>query len=114
MGVREVEKWAKGLRDAEPIRRARADQILDVVHDDFHDRPMETVERIYAFAGLELTPSARAAMEARIAAAPERRHGVHSYDVTDFGFTEEQIRERFGDYVERFGLVRRKTSGGAR
>ena len=115
MGVREVEKWAKGIRDAEPIRQARRDQILDVVHDDFHDRPMETVERIYAFAGLELTPQTRVAMKARIEAAPERQHGVHSYDVSDFGFTEEQIRRRFGDYVERFDLVRKKpkTSGGA-
>ena len=115
MAIREMEKWAKAIRDAEPVRRAHASQILDVVHDDFHNAPMQTVERIYAFAGLELTPETRTAMEARIEAAPERQYGVHRYDVADFGLTEDAIRERFGDYVERFDLLRKKSksAGGA-
>lgn len=105
MGIRETEKWAKAIRDAEPVRKAHGEQILDVVHADFHHAPMATVERIYAFAGLELTPEVAAAMEQRIEAAPERQHGVHRYDVADFNITKEAIRERFGDYVERFDLL---------
>jgi hypothetical protein len=40
----------------------------------------------------------------RVAAAPERRHGKHQYDIADFGLTEDEIRECFGTYVERFDL----------
>lgn len=104
MGVRETEKWAKAIRDAEPVRQARAEQILDVVHAEFHRDPLGVVERIYAFAQLELTPAVRAAMCKRIADDPERQHGVHHYDIADFGLTEAAVRERFGDYAARFGL----------
>lgn len=105
MGVRETEKWARAIRRAEPVRQARSSQILDVVQRDFHGDPMGTIERIYAFAGLELTPQVRAAMEERNAEAPELSHGEHRYAVADFGMTEEAIRERFGDYVSRFDLA---------
>lgn len=104
MGVRETEKWAKAIHDAEPVREKRKSQILDVIHADFHRQPMRTLERIYAFAGLELSPETRAAMQQRIADDPEGQHGVHHYDIADFGLTAGAIRERFGDYVQRFDL----------
>jgi len=105
LGIRETEKWARAVQDAEPVRQRHKRQVLDVVHADFHREPLRTVERIYAFAGLDLKPEVAAAMAARIEAAPERRHGVHRYDVSDFGTTEHRIRERFGDYVDRFDLL---------
>jgi hypothetical protein len=108
LGLRETEKWAKALRDAEPVRRAHGKQLLDVIHSDFHRAPMQTIERIYSFVGLDLTAPARAAMEKRVKDDPERQYGVHQYRIDDFGITEEQVRERFGDYTERFGLVTTK------
>jgi hypothetical protein len=107
---REAVKWAKGIRDAEPVRQARRSQVLDVIHAEFYASPMTVVRRIYAFVGLALTPEVEAAMEARIAAAPEKAHGEHRYDVADFGMSEDDVRDRFGDYVDRFGL----RPGGAR
>jgi hypothetical protein len=107
---REAVKWAKGIKDAEPVRQARRSQVLDVIHAEFYASPMTVVRRIYAFVGLALTPEVEAAMEARIAAAPEKAHGEHRYDVADFGMTEDDVRDRFGDYVDRFGL----RPGGAR
>lgn len=102
--IREAEKWAKGVRDSEPVRRAHSGQILDVVHGDFHRAPLATIKRIYAFLGLELLPEVEAAMAGRILAAPEKSHGEHRYDVSDFGLTDEEIRERFGSYVDTFEL----------
>jgi hypothetical protein len=104
MGLREVEKWAKAVRDAEPVRAAHRGQVLDVVHGDFHHDPMATIARIYAFLGLELAPEVAAAMTARNAAAPELSHGQHHYAAADFGLSEDGIRERFGDYLDRFDL----------
>lgn len=105
MLAREVEKWAKAASDAEAVKAAHPGRVLDVVHADFHARPIETVERIYAFAGLELALEIRSAMVARIALDPERRHGEHRYALSDFGMSAEAIRERFGDYVARYDLA---------
>jgi hypothetical protein len=105
LGIRETEKWAKAVRDAEHARAMHGDQVIDVVHGDFHREPMGVIRGIYGFLGLELTPQVEAAMTRRIADDPERSHGQHSYAVADFGLTEDEIRERFGDYVDRFGLA---------
>jgi hypothetical protein len=105
MGVRETEKWAKAVRDAELVRQSHPGQILDVMHRDFHRAPIETLQRIYAFAAIELTSAVRSAMEERIEADPERQHGVHRYRIDDFGITAEEIRARFSDYMERFDLL---------
>lgn len=110
LGIRETEKWAKAIRDAEPVRRAHREQILDVIHADFHRAPMDTIRRIYRFAGLDLKPEVAAAMQKRVDDNPEGKHGVHRYNVADFGMTEYQIRERFGDYLDRFDLLAKRSS----
>lgn len=104
MGMREVAKWEKGVREAMPVREANADRIMDVIHADFHANPMAVVERIYEFADLGLTPEVKAAMAVRIEEKPELSHGVHRYDVADYGLTEDEIREQFGSYMDTFDL----------
>ena len=104
MGMREVAKWTRGVLDAMPVRAAHAAQVMDVVHGDFHADPMGIVRRIYAFAGLELTPAVERAMAERIAAKPEMAHGVHRYAAADFGLVEEEVREMFGGYMDNFDL----------
>ncbi len=105
MLAREVAKWAKAMEKAEPVRQAHPGQVLDIIHGDFHRDPMAVVEHIYRFIGAELTETVRAAMQQRIADDPERQHGAHRYDVAEFGMSEAEIRERFGDYIERFDLA---------
>lgn len=104
MGPRESGRAAKALRDAEPVRRLHRPQVFDVLHADFHRDPMSVVRRIYPFIGMELTPETESAMEARVAARPEHRHGTHRYQASDYGMTEDEIREQFGSYVDDFGL----------
>jgi hypothetical protein len=105
---REAGKWASALRRADRVRATRPDQVLDVVHDDFHREPAAVIERIYDFIGWEPTDGVRAAMAERIAAKPELSHGKHRYDLNDFAMTCEEVREQFGDYVERFDLAEGK------
>jgi hypothetical protein len=104
LGHRETAKWSNAVRRADRVRQTRPGQVMDVVHGEFHANPLGVVRRIYAFAGLELAPDVEAAMTRRIQAKPELSHGEHRYDVADFGLTEGEIRESFGDYVQRFGL----------
>ncbi len=108
MGLAETEKWARAIRRAEPVRAAHKDQVLDVIHTDFHGDPMGTVERIYAFCGLELANDVRADMAVRIEEKPELAHGPHRYALEDFGLTAGLVREVFGDYVERFDLMEKR------
>jgi hypothetical protein len=104
LGFRETAKWAKAVRDADPVRQRHRDQIIDVVHGDFHRAPMEVIDHIYATFGLQLTPEVEADMAERIAAAPELAHGAHRYDLATFGISREELLGQFGDYVDRFDL----------
>lgn len=110
MAARETAKWANAMHKAESVREAHPGQVLDVIHGDFHRDAIGTVERIYDFIGMELGPEVHSAMQQRISDDPERKHGVHRYDIADFGLAEEAIRERFGSYVERFDLASDKSA----
>jgi hypothetical protein len=105
LGRRETAKWAKAVRNADRVRRDHGDQVMDVVHADFHADPLAVVRRIYDFAGLELTAPVEAAMRERAQAKPELAHGAHRYDLADFGMSAAEVREAFGDYVQRYDLI---------
>lgn len=105
MLAREVAKWSNALRKAEKIREQHPGQVLDVVHGEFHRDPMGVVERIYAFVGMDIPDTVRAALAQRIKEKPELARGVHRYDIADYGMTVEDAREPFGDYVQRFELA---------
>lgn len=77
--------------------RARHDDshFLDIDYTAFIADPVATVQRIYDSFGLEWTPGVCQAVEA---ADAESRTGArkssHRYDLTDYGLTEAQVRER--------------------
>ncbi len=109
MLAREAGKWAEAVRRADAARARHPGQTLDVVHGDFHRDPMGVLERIYAFIGMKLDDDLRAAFARRISEKPELAHGVHRYDIADFGMSAEAVREPFGDYVQRFDLVEKRS-----
>ena len=106
---REVAKWSNAVRKCDNVRRYHPGQVLDVVHANFHARPMEVIDQIYAFIGMDIPDDTRAALQRRVEEKPELRHGVHRYDIRDFGMTEDEARAPFGEYIERFVLVEKKT-----
>jgi hypothetical protein len=105
---REVAKWAHAAGKAEGVKARHPGQVLDVVHADFHARPMATVEAIYRFIGMEIPEDTRAALVRRIDEKPELAHGVHRYAIADYGMSVEEARAPFGDYIERYDLVERR------
>ena len=102
---REVAKWANAVRKADLVRRRHPRQVLDVVHADFHARPMGVLEEIYRFIGWDIPAETRVAMAQRIEEKPELQHGEHRYAIADFGMTEDEARAPFGDYVARYNLL---------
>lgn len=105
LGYRMTGWAARALRNAEPVRRSHSDRILDIRHADFHRAPMATMRQIYRFIGWDLALDVAEAMEQRVAARPEARHGEHRYKAIDFGLSEEEIREQFGSYTLDFDLM---------
>ncbi len=77
---------------------------VDVAHDDLVDRPMDVVEKIYGQFEMPIDASTSTMLEAHAAANPKGRHGVHEYNLDEWGLDENQVRRRFAEYTERFGI----------
>ncbi len=106
---REVAKWAHAVRKCDAVRKQHPGQVLDVVHADFHARPMAVLEQIYDFIGMDIPDATRSALAQRIEEKPELSRGIHRYSITDYGMTEAEAREPFADYIERFDLLEKRT-----
>jgi len=91
-------------RGLEARDRMDAARFIDVTHDDFVRDGMQAATRIYDHFGLPLPEQAAAAMRARVENHPKGRHGEHDYGLEEFGLSREDVVQRFGPYVERFGL----------
>ena len=108
MLTRETAKWANALRKCERAREQHPRQVLDIVHADFHRDPMSVLERIYGFMAMQITDEVRAGFEQRIKEKPELSHGTHRYDIADYGMTEDEVREPYGDYIKRYDLLEKR------
>ncbi len=79
------------------------DQTVDVYFDQYMADEMGTLERVYRCAGMELTARARAEVSAYRDAHPRGREGRVVYDLRrDFDTTPEDVRARFGSYLDRY------------
>jgi Sulfotransferase family len=108
MLTRETAKWANAVRKCDRVRQQHPNQVLDVVHADFHRDPMGVLERIYRFISMKITDEVRAGFTQRIQEKPELAHGAHRYDIADYGMTEDQVREPFADYIRRYALIEKR------
>jgi hypothetical protein len=79
------------------------DRFVDVGQPELQADPLGVAERIYCFAGLELTDELRTAMAEWSNANQAGSRGEHRYRAEEFGLTDDQIREAFADYLDRFG-----------
>jgi hypothetical protein len=90
------------LRDRDALPDA---QVIDVPFHELMADDVGSVGRIYARAGLPMTPAARAALDAFMAANPRGKHGQVIYDLQrDFGLDPDDVRKPFREYMRRFGV----------
>jgi hypothetical protein len=85
-------------------------QVLDLQFSDFLKDPIATVGRVYAFAGLDFTPAAAAAMRDWWQAHPADAHGRHAHRFSDTGLDERSEREKVKRYVEHFGVAEERVA----
>jgi len=74
--------------------------ILDIPYSELVSDPEGVIERIYRFAGIPLSDTARKRMMDWNAGNPKNKHGKHVYTLQEYGYTEEQIADAFADYID--------------
>jgi hypothetical protein len=79
--------------------------MYDLHYRDLVRDPVGAIADIYRHFGDELSPTARAAMDAHLAAHPRERHGAHRYALADFGLSPDNVRDRFRRYQRRFDIA---------
>jgi hypothetical protein len=88
------------LRDRHLLPAGRT---VDVLFHEYMDDELGTVRRVYDAAGITLTEVACAEIEAYRAAHPRGKEGRVVYDLRrDFSTTPDEVRSRFGAYLDRF------------
>jgi hypothetical protein len=82
-----------------------SDRVCHVRYPDFVADQVGTVGRIYDHFGLDPAGIDRAVQSwlGDPANRPDR-HGKWSYDLADFGVTEDEVRDRFRVYSDQFGV----------
>lgn len=81
---------------------APANRIFDVRYKDLTADFVGMVRRIYDHFGLAFDAAFESRLKDWLAGRPQHKFGKHEYAASDFGMTDEQIRERFKDYISRF------------
>ena len=82
-----------------------AERSVDSPFHVFMADPMAMLARVYAAAGLELTPAARAELQRYLDEHPRGKEGQVVYDLrADFGVDPGALRERYRFYMERFAV----------
>ncbi len=79
------------------------DRTVDVYFDEYMADEVATLERVYDCAGMEVTAQARAEVAGYRHAHPRGKEGRVVYDLRrHFSTTPEEVRGRFGAYLDRF------------
>ncbi len=80
-------------------------QLVEVMFDDIVANDVQTASRVFESAGLEVTDACLSDLNAYMTAHPRGKDGRVVYDLEgDFGLKAEELRERFGFYIEEFGI----------
>ena len=78
------------------------DRIYDHLYTDMLKDPVSCVRRVYEKFGLPWTDAIAKVVGEHTREHQQHKYGVHKYKLSDFGLTETQINERFGDYIQTY------------
>ncbi|MDA8233152.1 MAG: sulfotransferase [Magnetospirillum sp.] len=107
IGHQVVNDWARGCAIMVEVDRRQLIPPARVLHLRYSDvvaHPLDAVARIYSHFGLPLTPGAVKKMSRLAGREPRGGYGRNHYRPEAYGIVPQQIRERFRDYVLRFGV----------
>jgi len=110
-----IDYWSKTLDGFLQERRRLGEQrVCDVNYAEIRRDALGVMRRIYAHFNWSLSQKVEQSMRRALASQPHERHGLHRYDLSQFGVQEAESAARFAAYCDRFGLAAcRKDSSGA-
>jgi hypothetical protein len=97
IGEDALETWSRGLQRFNSVRADHDPaQFCDVDYFDFIKDPVASVEGIYRYLDIDLTDAARTAIgDSHAQSQQGPRAPKHTYSLSDYGLTDEQVKERF-------------------
>jgi hypothetical protein len=107
IGREDSDRWlaATELMIAAAERQPVAAPICHVFYHDLVRDPLAAVAAIYRHFGIDLLPSAAAAIRRRVAVKPNGGYGARRYRFAEHGLDAARERERYGRYTAHFGIA---------
>jgi Sulfotransferase family len=103
LGAEQLDCWDEGVRRAMEFRKRFGDnRFVDVSFADLQTDPVGTLAASYAQLGLTFSSAARDRVKNWAEGHRPGSRGEHSYQLADYGLTEEQVRARFADYLATY------------
>lgn len=102
-GEQQVDLWAEAIRRAMEFReQAGEERFADISFSDLQSDPVDALGRAYERLGLDFSDEAGRRMTKWRKENPPGAHGTHQSSLEEFGLRTQEVRERFGFYLERF------------
>jgi hypothetical protein len=81
------------------------DRLVDIHFLDQMRDPVEAIRRVYERIGRPFEQEHAERIRTYLANKPKGKHGTHHYDVADWGYTKEEVREKTRAYVEAYDVA---------
>ena len=80
-------------------------RFVDVHYAELVRDPVATLRGVYDRTGRAWPAGFETRIVEYLAAKPRAKHGAHRYSAEEFGLDVTELTERYGPYVERFGVA---------
>ncbi|MFK7895672.1 MAG: sulfotransferase [Myxococcota bacterium] len=80
------------------------DRLLDIHFRDQMSDPVEAIRRLYAQMGRSFESEHADRIRRYLENKPKGKHGTHHYDVSDWGYTKDEVREKTRAYVDAYSV----------
>ena len=98
--------WASGAERAIEVRkRKNPDQFYDLYFEDFVGDPVGSVEKIYAYFGIDWLPECESALRSWKQDNPQKKHGKHEHSLEGTEIGRETVIDRFANYINHFNIA---------
>lgn len=95
-------RFATSLGQFAEVRRARPERFVDVRFRDAVREPVARALTVLRALGLEPDRDDEVAFTGYVERDREQRDARHEYTAAEFGLSEQELAEKFGDYIEEY------------